>query len=161
VQQAGATIVVTHPYEGAHPDHDATAFATHAALRLLNKNGFRPPALFEMALHPSLDSAAKIPEFLSAHDRETTILMLDAKARTLKANMFDCFQSQKKSLLDSPLGPEKFRSPGDYDFNQPPCEGKLHYENFEWAPSPAEWQQNARVAWTTLFPASLQANNSH
>jgi len=161
VQQAGATIVVTHPYEGAHPDHDATAFATHAALRLLNKNGFRPPALFEMALHPSLDSGAKIPEFLSAPDRETTVLMLDERARALKANMFDCFKSQQESLHDSPIEPERFRAPGDYDFNQPPCEGKLHYENFEWAPSPEAWQQNAREAWATLFPASFQVSNGH
>jgi LmbE family N-acetylglucosaminyl deacetylase len=35
LQQSAADIVVTHPYEGGHPDHDATAFATHAALRLM------------------------------------------------------------------------------------------------------------------------------
>ncbi|MGO8019873.1 PIG-L deacetylase family protein, partial [Rhizobium leguminosarum] len=64
LQQSAADIVVTHPYEGGHPDHDATAFATHAALRLMKQNGLRPPALFEMALHPSEDFIAKLPEFL-------------------------------------------------------------------------------------------------
>jgi LmbE family N-acetylglucosaminyl deacetylase len=27
---SGAEVVVTHAYEGGHPDHDATAFAVHA-----------------------------------------------------------------------------------------------------------------------------------
>src|SRR6266478_9605264 len=45
LQQSAADIVVTHAYEGAHPDHDATAFATHAAMRLMKQNGFKPPAL--------------------------------------------------------------------------------------------------------------------
>ena len=161
IQQMGATIVVTHPYEGAHPDHDATAFATHAALRLLNKNGFRSPALFEMALHPSLSSDAKVPEFLLAPDRETTILMLDERSRDLKAKMFACFASQQSSLTESPIGPEKFRVPNDYDFNRPPSADKLHYENFDWALSPAEWQQHACEAWLNLFPASLHASNGH
>jgi hypothetical protein len=69
LQQTGADIVVTHPYEGAHPDHDATAFATHAAMRLMKNNGFRPPVLFEMALHPSTDWKAKVPEFLPGSER--------------------------------------------------------------------------------------------
>src|SRR5919202_1691857 len=33
----GIEIVLTHPYEGGHPDHDATAFAVHAACRLLRR----------------------------------------------------------------------------------------------------------------------------
>ncbi|HLI77367.1 MAG TPA: PIG-L family deacetylase, partial [Acidobacteriaceae bacterium] len=27
-------VVLTHPYEGGHPDHDACAFAVHAAVRM-------------------------------------------------------------------------------------------------------------------------------
>src|SRR6185503_1743852 len=98
LQQTGANIVLTHPYEGAHPDHDATAFATHAALRLMKKNGFRPPVLFEMALHPSSDWKAKVPEFLPGADGETTTLMLDERAQELKQRMFACFDSQRATL---------------------------------------------------------------
>ena len=29
---AGTRVVVTHAYEGGHPDHDAVAFAVHAAV---------------------------------------------------------------------------------------------------------------------------------
>lgn len=154
LQQSGADIVVTHPYEGAHPDHDATAFATHAALRLMKENGFRPPALFEMALHPSTDFKAKLPEFLPGSERETTTLLLDERARQLKQQMFACFETQRASLAVSPLGPEKFRQPVSYDFSVPPQNGQLHYENFAWAPSRGEWQSLVAKALDNLFPAN-------
>ncbi|MBC8031201.1 MAG: PIG-L family deacetylase [Pyrinomonadaceae bacterium] len=158
LQQSGADIVVTHPYEGGHPDHDATAFATHAALRLMKRNGFRPPALFEMALHPSTDSKAKVPEFLPGAERETTTLLLDERAMALKQRMFACFQSQRESLEVSPFGPEKFRQPVAYDFTTPPQEGKLHYESFDWAPRSDEWQSLARQALADLFPRNAAAH---
>lgn len=153
LQQTGADIVVTHPYEGGHPDHDATAFATHAALRLMKENGFRPPALFEMALHPSEDSKAKVPEFLPGPGRETTTLLLDERATRLKRRMLDCLATQRESLAVSPFGPEKFRQPSSYDFTSPPHGGKLHYENFDWAPRCSEWQTLASKALADLFPS--------
>lgn len=153
LQQSAADIVVTHPYEGGHPDHDATAFATHAALRLMKENGFRPPVLFEMALHPSEDFKAKLPEFLPGSERETTTLLLDKRAEELKQRMFACLETQRESLEVSPVGPERFRQPLNYDFSVPPQNGKLHYENFAWALRSDEWQSLASQAWADLFPA--------
>lgn len=157
LQQSAADIVVTHPYEGGHPDHDATAFATHAALRLMKRNGFQAPALFEMALHPSKDSKAKVPEFLPGRERETTTLLLDERATALKQRMFACFESQRESLEASPFGPERFRQPVAYDFTTPPQAGELHYESFDWAPRSAEWQSLACKALADLFPRKAAA----
>lgn len=159
LQQSGADIVVTHPYEGGHPDHDATAFATHAALRLLKESGLRPPVLFEMALHPSEDFKAKLPEFLPGSERETTTLLLDERAAELKQRMFACFETQRESLKASPVGPEKFRQPSHYNFSNPPQTGKLHYENFAWALRSNEWQALARKALAVLFPPT--AGDAH
>jgi LmbE family N-acetylglucosaminyl deacetylase len=153
LQQSSADIVVTHPYEGAHPDHDATAFSTHAALRLMEQNGFRPPVLFEMALHPSTDFKAKVPEFLPGSEGETTTLLLDEKAQELKQRMFACFETQRECLEVSPFGPERFRQPAPYDFSVPPQYGKLYYENFDWALGRNEWQSLACKALADLFPA--------
>jgi LmbE family N-acetylglucosaminyl deacetylase len=158
LQHSGADIVVTHPYEGGHPDHDATAFATHGALRLMKENGLRPPALFEMALHPSEDFIAKVPEFLPGYERETTTLLLDERAMKLKRRMFDCFDTQRESLAVSPFGPEKFRQPAAYDFTSPPHPGKLFYENFDWAPRSEEWQMLASQALRELFPNRSNIN---
>jgi LmbE family N-acetylglucosaminyl deacetylase len=152
LQQSAADIVVTHAYEGGHPDHDATAFATHAALRLLKQNGFKPPVLFEMGLHPSEDFKAKVPDFLPGPERETTTLLLDDRAKELKLRMFACFETQRESLEASPIGPEKFRQPLAYDFSFPPQDGKLHYEKFAWAPTHDEWQSLACDALANLFP---------
>jgi len=158
LQSSAADIVVTHPYEGGHPDHDATAFATHAALRLMKRNGFRPPALFEMALHPSKDGKAKLPEFLPGAERETTTLVLDERAMELKQRMFACLQSQQESLKVSPVGAERFRQPIAYDFSTPPQEGELHYESFDWAPRCEEWLTLARQALADLFPRKAAAH---
>jgi N-acetylglucosamine malate deacetylase 2 len=152
LQQSAADIVVTHAYEGGHPDHDATAFATHAALRLLKQNGFQPPVLFEMGLHPSEDFKAKVPDFLPGAERETTTLLLDERAKELKQRMFACFETQRESLEASPIGPEKFRQPIAYDFSSPPQLGKLHYEKFAWALTRNEWQSLACEALANLFP---------
>ena len=160
LQQSSADIVVTHPYEGGHPDHDATAFATHAALKLMKRNGFKPPVIFEMGLHPSADFKAKVPDFLPGTERETTALVLDERARELKQRMFACFETQRASLEVSPIGPEKFRLPIAYDFTEPPQDGKLHYERFDWAPSRDEWQSLASRALADLFPQSSPASGT-
>ena len=158
LQQSEADIVVTHPYEGGHPDHDATAFATHAALRLMKQSGLKPPALFEMALHPSEDFKAKVPEFLPGPERESTTLLLDERAQKLKQRMFACLGTQRESLEVSPVGPERFRQPSAYDFSAPPQNGKLHYENFDWAPRSNEWQSLACEALKDLFPPQVIAH---
>jgi len=160
LQQSAADIVVTHPYEGGHPDHDATAFATHAALSLMKQNGLKPPALFEMALHPSENFKAKVSEFLPGSERETTTLLLDERATKLKRRMLACFETQRASLTVSPFGSEKFRQASTYDFTTPPHDGKLHYENFDWAPSRGEWQKLASKALADLFPAVQAKWNS-
>ena len=152
LQQSAASIVVTHPYEGGHPDHDATAFATHTALRLMKQNGFKPPVLFEMALHPAKNGEERAAEFLLDPGRETTTLLLDERSQQLKQLMLECCDTQRKSLVTSGIAPEKFRIPPDYDFRAPPQHGKLHYENFDWAPSRDEWQSLATRALATLFP---------
>lgn len=43
--------LVTHAYEGGHPDHDAAAFVARAALDLLRRSGRPAPRLLEMALY--------------------------------------------------------------------------------------------------------------
>ena len=160
LQEAGTDIVVTHPYEGGHPDHDATAFATHAALRLMELSGLKPPALFEMALHPGSDEVSKLPEFLPGAEGETTTLVLDQRATELKRQMFECLQSQRRSMQASPVGLERFRQPPQYDFSVPPQAGQLHYEKFDWAPRSSEWQSRARKALQALFPSRKSASQS-
>ena len=49
-------LVLTHPYEGGHPDHDATAFVTRAALTRHQRPGnARPIVLGEFASYHATD----------------------------------------------------------------------------------------------------------
>ncbi len=153
LQSSGADIVMTHPYEGGHPDHDATAFATHAALRLMTHNGFRPPVAFEIALHPSADGTTKVPDFLPAYDWETATLVLDDAASELKHRMIDCLVTQRECLKASPGGPERFRKSRKYDFTAPPQPGALYYEKFCSTMGSQDWQSLASEALAELFPA--------
>jgi LmbE family N-acetylglucosaminyl deacetylase len=43
--------VITHAFEGGHPDHDTTAFAVFSACELLRRASYRPPAIIEMPLY--------------------------------------------------------------------------------------------------------------
>jgi len=158
LQQSAPDIVLTHPYEGGHPDHDAAALATNAAVRLLKRHGFKPPMLFEMALHPARDGERRVLDFLPSSGRETTTFLLDEEAQKLKRRMYECFATQRKSVKENPLGPERFRRPPPYDFTLPPQLGKLNYENFDREFTPQEWQLLARKAWSDLFPEEATAH---
>ena len=151
LQQTAPDVVLTHPFEGGHPDHDATAFATHAALRLLLRSGFQPPAIFEIALHPG-SGGKRVLDFLPSDATEVTTLMLDKKARDLKRRMFECFQTQAEVLQKNPLGPERFRRPPQYDFASPPNVAQSTYEEFRRGANADEWQTLVRQAWSDLFP---------
>ena len=158
LQQSKTDIVVTHPFEGGHPDHDATAFATHAALRLMKDAGLKPPVVFEMALHPSPDFRTKVPEFLPGPEGEITTLLLDERARELKRRMFDCFETQREELRASPVGPERFRKTLEYDFTELPNGCTPYYETFDWAMTGSEWRGLARTALADLFPETRRGS---
>lgn len=156
-RETSPEIVLTHAYEGGHPDHDATAFAVHAAVRAIRRNGLKPPLIYEMAIYPGNHGSTKVPEFLLNAARESTTLVLDQTSADLKQRMFDCFETQRDVLTKTPLGPEKFRESPNYDFRLPPYFGKLHYERLDWGMTGKKWRSLARQALRTLFPEALAA----
>lgn len=127
--------VATHAYEGGHPDHDATAFAVHAAAELLRREGLPAPAILEMALyHAQLDSSSprpvcgflpEPPDFKS----RPVVIEPTPQERELKQRMLDCFGTQRAVLRWLPLAPrESLRLAPRYDFTRPPHAGLLLYE---------------------------------
>lgn len=146
-------IVLTHPYEGGHPDHDATAFALHAACARVPA----PPTVYEFtsyhAAEPDRDGppAMEVARFLG--DRGETIV-LSEEARDLKSRMVACFKSQLHMLRNFPLDTERFREAPAYDFTQAPHPGKLYYENFDWGVTGERWRRLAEEALRTLGAAT-------
>lgn len=145
------SIVLTHPYEGGHPDHDAAAFAVHAAVRLLRRNaGACAPALYEMTSYHSRDGQLLAGEFLGGDDLQTITCVLSPAEQRLKQRMFDCHATQRNVLRAFSLERERFRRAPEYDFSQPPHPGRLFYEQFDWGMDGARWRRLAAEALAEL-----------
>ncbi len=144
-------IVITHPYEGGHPDHDAAAFAVHAACRLLEQDGTAPPAIVEMTSYHGCDGRLVVLEFLpgGADCPVTTVTLTDVE-RAVKRRMLDCHATQRYVLAAFPTGEERFRPAPPYDFTRPPHPGQLYYEQFDWGVTGEQWRDRARVALAAL-----------
>lgn len=145
-------VVITHAYEGGHPDHDAAALAVRAAAELIRR-GRRdpPPRIVEMALYharPGAESAREMVrhEFLPPVDQARTLELSPAE-RDLKERMLGCFASQRSTIAwFLPPVREVFRPAPPFDFSRPPHEGRLQYELWGFPMDGARWRDLARDA---------------
>ena len=146
--------VFTHAYEGGHPDHDACAFAVHAACGMLGAGS--APDIVEMALYHRHDARLVRGEFLErspssrGSDTRVAALRLDAVERRRKQLMIESFATQRWLLAGFPLDYERLRLAPDYNFCKPPHHGALHYETFGWDITGAQWRQRAAAALVEL-----------
>lgn len=141
--------VITHPYEGGHPDHEGTAFAVHAALALLRREGVPVPVLLEMTSYHNSSTGLEPATFIN-DDAETVTLTLTPQERAFKQQLFDCFPTQQGTLQYFPPSVERFRVAPVYDFTRPPHEGQLFYEGFNWGMTGAQFCERARQALVEL-----------
>jgi Uncharacterized proteins, LmbE homologs len=120
--------VVTHPYEGGHPDHDATACAVHRALAEFAD----PPLLVEFTSYHSRGGELCTGEFLPNPESQAIASILPADRSRLKRRMMESFPTQSGILNAFGTKEERFRRAPAYDFTRPPHDGRLYYEQFEW-----------------------------
>ena len=84
-------LLITHPYEGGHPDHDATAFAVHAACALLASQGLWIPELAEASSYHNspvgLEAYCFIPPNTGASWNGQVTIELSEQERELKSRM--------------------------------------------------------------------------
>jgi N-acetylglucosamine malate deacetylase 2 len=120
-------LLMTHPYEGGHPDHDACAFSAHAATRLSGKK----VTLAEFTSYHNGPEGLITAEFLQNSGDVLTVELTEAqKAR--KRWMLSCFTTQADVLKYFPIERERFRPAPTYNFTKPPHEGRLFYEQQDW-----------------------------
>jgi N-acetylglucosamine malate deacetylase 2 len=139
-------VVITHPYEGGHPDHDATALAVHAACRVLQRVQAVTPALIEMTSYHWTGSAMQTETFLPYPQCETIAFGLTEQERWRKKQLLACYATQRQTLSAFPLRQEMFRFAPAYDFTRLPHPAPLFYDHFDWGVTSAEWQELARAA---------------
>jgi LmbE family N-acetylglucosaminyl deacetylase len=127
-------MLLTHPYEGSDPDHDACAFSAQAACALLAESHVEPPARMEFACYQNTGSGLVAGAFLPGDQmsagRPTRMAerLLSAAEQQEKMLLRACYGSQRARLEAFSLARERFRLAPDYDFAQPPHAGVLHYE---------------------------------
>lgn len=138
-------IVLTVPYEGGHPDHDATAFAVHRAIGQVEP--WQRPLLVEMLSYHNANGGCEMRRFLREEESEVLRIPLVSDARDLKQKLFDQFHTQQRVLCWFQTEVEKFRLAPSYDFTQPPHEGTLYYEMFPWGMNGKRWRELAARAF--------------
>jgi LmbE family N-acetylglucosaminyl deacetylase len=135
LQSTRPEVVLTHPYEGGHPDHDATALAVHAALSLLARKGGLLPHLVEFTSYHLAEGRMAVGTFLPAEGCPPCTAQLSAEEIRRKEAMYACFATQAHVLKDFSTQAESYRAAPAYDFTMPPHPGRLYYEGFDWGMS--------------------------
>ncbi len=136
--------IVTHPYEGGHPDHDAAAVVARIAV-MLCKDEVRP-LLLEMTSYHARDGRCVTGEFLTAEGGSEFVFALSDADGERKQRMMQEYASQRLVLENFPIHPERIRLAPEYDFARPPHEGKLWYECMGWPMTGPRWRELARAA---------------
>ncbi|HLU48914.1 MAG TPA: PIG-L family deacetylase, partial [Planctomycetota bacterium] len=132
-ESCGTEVVLTHPFEGGHPDHDAIAFAVRSACALLEHRGRRAPAILEMtSYHASAADGGTMATgvFLPGIGSRGSVHQLSEAAREIKRELYACFASQRSVLGAFRHDIERFRPAPSYSFEEPPHAGSLFYETF-------------------------------
>ncbi len=145
--------VLTHPFEGGHPDHDSCAFAAHAAAALLG-----PAAAPPILEAPSYHAGPAGPDGSGGHIQTNaflpgptpTICHLTPAEQANKRARLACFTSQQQTLAQFSLAVEQFRLAPAYNFTLPPHPGALLYESFGWGLAAADFTRHALAALAEL-----------
>ena len=147
-------IVITHAYEGGHPDHDAVAFCVHAARDLLARET-RVVEIIEMPLY-RLEGDGMLTQSFSSMPQAgpETCIRLSASAQDEKRRLLDSYQTQRNMVSIFKLDAERFRLAPRYDFAALPNGGRVLYEAHDWGLSGAEWIGLAEVSLRQLSRAA-------
>ena len=147
-------MVLTHPYEGGHPDHDATAFAAWAAVQSIAEPQ-RPLLAEAVGYHAGTGGQTvwmKTGQFLPRSDADDVrVCHLRPEQQEKKRALLGCFSSQAETLGQFGVEREAFRLAPAYCFGRAPHEGVLLYEAHGWGGlTGAEFRSRAIAAMQDL-----------
>jgi len=131
LQRLRPPVLVIHPYEGGHPDHDAAALVGRAAAQILARAGLEAPRLVEMTSYHAAHGGLVTGVFLPDPAPQAEILASEAES-ALKHRMLAAHESQAATLALFPPGPERFRRAPPADFSRPPHPGETYSERMGW-----------------------------
>jgi len=136
----GCEAVLTHAYEGGHPDHDSAAAAVQLACLYADGEPMESIVRLEFAGHHACGGALIAGRFHpdpSAPEREVDAAPSDRRAR---ADALACFTTQADALARVGFEAERLRLAPVYDFRRPPPSGEALYDQRGCSLSSAEWR---------------------
>ena len=135
------SVVLTHPYEGGHPDHDTVALMVTFAIA--SSDVADPPRHIEFTSYHLANGVPRSGVFLR-EDGPVSVVELTDRLRRVKEEMLACFVTQRETLAGFDAGaPEFFRPAPRYDFRQPPHAPPLLYDLYDWGIGSDEWRARA------------------
>jgi LmbE family N-acetylglucosaminyl deacetylase len=111
----GTEVLITHAFEGGHPDHDACALAADLACKRLNAAGFPAPLRLEFPLYAKANEGLRLLAF-APYDGAHWKFELSPDQRSKKCFALRAFESQQDVVASFPLGVEALRPTADHDF---------------------------------------------
>ncbi len=150
-----ADLVLTHAFEGGHPDHDATAFAVRAAVALVGASG-EAPTLIEVPLYRAGPDCGWLRQsFAADRGSAAVVLRLTDEERRRKAAMIAAHATQRETLAGFGTADELYRLAAPTDFTRPPSDGAILYERYGWGMTGARFVALAAEAARELgLPAA-------
>lgn len=159
--------ILTHAFEGGHPDHDAVALAVHLATALpagdrgaarhgpvagavgrgLSDTGAATVA--EVPLYHRSGEAMATQRFVAHPSAPESVVRLAPDAAERKRAMLDAHATQRAMLAQFHTQDERYRPAPHHDFLEPPHPRPLWYELFPWG---LDWPR-----WHALASAALGA----
>ena len=147
IAQFEPAVILTHSYEGGHPDHDACAFAAHHAVQLHRARGGPRPLILESPFYNAGPEGLEAGAFLHTPEMMPEVsYKLSPNERERKRALISCFVTQSETLSGFPNATERYRIAPVYDFTLPPHGGKVLYDNYPWGMKSARFCEFAAQA---------------
>lgn len=131
LQRHQPAAILTHAYEGGHPDHDACSFLAF----LLGRDHDVP--IWEIPLYHRAAGDRAWQQFIAQRSflrgaGEELVFTLSPGELLRKRAMVAAYKSQGNVLKNFDATREVCRLQPEYDFTKPPHAGTLNYEEWHW-----------------------------
>lgn len=141
-------VVLTHPYEGGHPDHDAVSCAVCVACYGMTA----APCVVEMTSYHQGERGIATGTFLPYDGERVYTIELSSDEVRLKQRLFACYRTQNAVLASFHIGMESFRAAPTYDYLSAPHPGPLYYESLGFGMTGPRFRELLRAGLSSIAP---------